>query len=78
MAGAIKQVATPRGVQVKEDARHDNDLFLKAGLEEVETVRDGVGETLEVQPAAGLLSSANARFPGGDLLTDRRWSRGRI
>ena len=62
VAWAVKQVATSRGVEVKEDARNDNDLLLQAGLEKVETVRDGPGETLEVQPATDLSSLAGVHF----------------
>lgn len=50
MARRVKQVTTTRGVQVEEDTRHHNDLLLQTGLEEVQAVRDGLGQTLEVQP----------------------------
>lgn len=53
MAGGVKQITATRGVEVKEDAGDDNDLFLETGLEEVEAVGDGIGQTLEVQPAVG-------------------------
>lgn len=50
MARAVEQITTARRVQVEEDAGHDNDLFFQTGLEEVETVGNGRGETFEVQP----------------------------
>lgn len=50
MAGRVEEVTTARGVEVEEDAGDDNDLLLQTSLEEVEAVRDGTGETLEVQP----------------------------
>ena len=50
MARAIKQVPAAGRVEVEEDARHDNDLLVEAGLEEVEAVRDGARQALEVEP----------------------------
>ena len=50
MARAIEQVAALGRVQVEEDARHDDDLLLEAGLEEVEAVADGVRQAAEVEP----------------------------
>ena len=50
MARAVKQVPATGRVEVKENAWHDNDLLVEASLEEVEAVRDGTGETLEVEP----------------------------
>ena len=50
MARAVEQVTTTRGVQVEEDTGHNDDLLLETGLEEVEAVGDGLGETLEVEP----------------------------
>lgn len=55
MARAVKEITTTRGVQVEEDTGHNNDLLLETGLEEVETVGDGLGETLKVQPATSIL-----------------------
>lgn len=52
MAGAVKQVTTARRVEIEENARHNNDLLLETGLEEVETVGDGLGKTLKVEPPA--------------------------
>ena len=52
VAGAVKQVATARGVQVEENAGDDNDLFLKARLEEAEAIGNGLGKALKVQPAS--------------------------
>jgi hypothetical protein len=50
VAWAVKQVSATRGIQIEENSRNDNDLLLQTGLEEVETVGDGLGKTLEVQP----------------------------
>jgi hypothetical protein len=50
MAGTVEKITTTRGVQVEEDTGHDNDLLLQTGLEEVQAIRDGVGQTLEIQP----------------------------
>ena len=44
VAGAVEQVATAGRVEVEEDPGNNNDLFLQAGLEEVEAVGDGSGE----------------------------------
>jgi hypothetical protein len=51
VARAVKQVSAARGVQVEEDARHDNDLLLQASLEEVETIGNGPRESLKVEPS---------------------------
>lgn len=48
MAGAVKKVTASGRVQVKEDARDDDDLLLQASLEKVEAVRDGVREALQI------------------------------
>jgi hypothetical protein len=66
MAGAVKQITTTRGVEVEEDARHDNHLLLQAGLEEVQAVGDGAGETLEVQPTVCLSATADATDHGDE------------
>ena len=50
VARRIEQIATLAGVQVKEDTGHDDDLLLQAGLEEVETVGNRVGQPLQVEP----------------------------
>lgn len=50
MARAVEQISPLAGVQIEEDAGHDNDALLETGLEEVQPVGDGVGETLEIQP----------------------------
>jgi hypothetical protein len=52
MAGAVEEITTTRGVEIEEDTGHNNDLLLQTGLEEVETVGNRLGKTLEVQPAA--------------------------
>lgn len=51
VARAVKQVTAARGVQVEEDTRNHNHLLLQTGLEEVEAVRNRLGETLQVKPA---------------------------
>lgn len=51
MARGVEKVTTTRRVEIKEDTRHHDDLLLQTGLEEVETVGNSVGETLEVEPA---------------------------
>jgi hypothetical protein len=51
MARAVEKVTAARRVKIKEDTRDHNDLLSKTGLEEVETVGDGLRETLEVEPA---------------------------
>lgn len=56
MARAVEEISTTRGVQVKEDTWHHNHLLLQTGLEEVETVGNGLGKTLEVQPATNWLA----------------------
>lgn len=55
MAGTVEQITTARRVEVEEDARHDNDLLLETGLEEVEAVGDGLGETLQIEPPVKLV-----------------------
>lgn len=50
MARAVKQISASGWVKIEEDAGNDNDLLLQTGLEEIQTVRDLVGETLEVEP----------------------------
>ena len=50
MARAIEEVPPLRGVQVEEDARHDDDLLLEALLEEVQAVADAVRQAAEVEP----------------------------
>ena len=51
VARAVKQVTAARGVQVEEDTRNHNHLLLQTRLEEVEAVRNRLGETLQVKPA---------------------------
>lgn len=51
MAGAVEKVTAARRVKIEEDARDHDDLLSKTGLEEVETVRDGLRKTLKVEPA---------------------------
>lgn len=50
VARAVKQVTASRGVEIEEDAGHNNDLFFQTGLEEVEPVGDAFGEAVEVEP----------------------------
>jgi len=40
MTRAIKEITTLRGVEIEEDARHNDDFLLEAGLEEVKSVGD--------------------------------------
>lgn len=75
MAGTVEQITTARRVEIEEDARHDNDLLLETGLEEVEAVGDGLGETLEVEPPVTLVG---CMVCDGRVLTGRRWNRGHI
>ncbi len=70
VARRVEQVTTARGVQIEEDAGHDNNLFFQAGLEEVEAVGDGVGKTLQIQPAA--LVSIGRVFGAREAPTGRR------
>lgn len=42
MTGAVEQVAATRRIEIKENARNDNDLLLQASLEEVKPVGNGV------------------------------------
>jgi len=44
MARRIEQITTLGRIQVEEDAWHDDNFFLQAGLEEGEAVCDGFGE----------------------------------
>lgn len=50
MAGAVEQITASGWVQVEKDARHDNNLFFQTGLKEVETVGNGIGKTIKIQP----------------------------
>jgi hypothetical protein len=50
MARTVKQIPAPGRVQIKEYTRHDNYLLLETCLEEVETVGDGAGEALKIEP----------------------------
>jgi hypothetical protein len=50
MARAVEQVPTPAGVQIEENARHDNDLLLETRLEEIESVADALRHTAEIEP----------------------------
>jgi hypothetical protein len=50
MARAVEQITTTGGVEIKEDARNDDNLLLETGLEEVEAIGDGARQTLEVKP----------------------------
>lgn len=56
MARAVEEITTTRRVKIEEDTGNDDNLLLETGLEEVQTVRDGLGKTLEVQPAAMALA----------------------
>lgn len=50
MARAVKQISSSCRVQIEEDTRDNNNLLLETGLEEIQTVGDGAGQTLEIQP----------------------------
>lgn len=50
MARAVEQISPLARVQVKEDARHDNNFFLETCLEKVQSVRDGLGKTFQIKP----------------------------
>lgn len=50
VARRIEQVSSLAGVEIEEDARYDNDLFMETGVEEVETIVDAFGERRQVQP----------------------------
>nr|POE47029.1 hypothetical protein CFP56_00361 [Quercus suber] len=74
MAGAVEEIAALAGVEVEEDARHDDDLLLQAGLEEVEPVVDLAGQLLEIEPevegAVGQVGEVEAHGPeaAGDVV----------
>lgn len=57
MARAVEEITTAGGVEVEENAGDDNDLFRQAGLEEVEAVSNGLGESLEVKPPVTMVST---------------------
>lgn len=46
----VEQITSASGVEVKEDAGHNDDLLLQTGLEEVEAVTDLAGQALKIQP----------------------------
>lgn len=50
MARTVKQISAFTRVQIEEDSRDDDDSFFKTGLEEVEAIGDGVGESFKVEP----------------------------
>lgn len=50
MARTVEQITTTCGVEIEEDARNNDNLLLKTGLEEVETVGDGTRQILEIEP----------------------------
>lgn len=56
VAGAVEEITTARGVQVEEDTGHNDDLLLETSLEEVETVGNSLGKTLQVQPTTTWLA----------------------
>lgn len=68
VARAVKQITTTRWVEIEEDTGYYNDLLLQASLEEVEAIRDGLGKTLEVQPAESRLDHiSRPRYTRGHL-----------
>lgn len=50
MTRTVKQIPPLCGIEIEEDARHDNRLLLETRLEEVEAVVDLLRQLLEVQP----------------------------
>jgi len=62
MARGVEKVTTTRRVEIKENTRHHNDLLLQTGLEEVETVGNSIGETLEVEPAKEMVRLVEREF----------------
>lgn len=50
MAGAVEQVPTTRGVQIKKDAWNNNHLLLEASLEEIQAIWDWARQPFKVQP----------------------------
>ena len=50
MARTIKQISPLAGVQIEENPRDDDDFLFKTGLEEVQAVRNSVGQTFKIQP----------------------------
>lgn len=50
MARAVEEITALGRIEIEEDTRDDDGLLLEAGLEEVETVVDLVGEVGEVEP----------------------------
>lgn len=50
VARRVEQITSAGWVQIEEDTRHNDDLLLQTRLEEVQTVTDLAGETLEIQP----------------------------
>jgi hypothetical protein len=67
VARAVEQIATSRGVQIKEDAGNDNDLFFQTGLEEVEAVGDAFGESIEIEPPGWVCYFPNSESRQGGL-----------
>jgi hypothetical protein len=50
VARTVEKISSLAGVQVEEDTWDNNHTLLKTGLEEVETVADGLWETFQVEP----------------------------
>jgi len=50
MARTIEQISAFTWVQVKENSRNHNHLLLKTSLEEIQSIGDFIGETLEIEP----------------------------
>ena len=50
MARTVEKISPLARIQIEENAGDHNDLFLKTGLEEVETVADFRGKTFEIEP----------------------------
>jgi hypothetical protein len=50
MARGVEKVTAARRVEIEEDSRHNDNLLSEAGLEKVETIRNGLRETFEIKP----------------------------
>lgn len=50
VARGVEQISSLAGVEIKEDTRYDDNLFVKTSIEEIETVVDAFGQRGQVQP----------------------------
>lgn len=50
VARRVEQISSFAGVEIEEDTRYNDDLFMETGVEEVETIVDTLGERRQVQP----------------------------